>query len=97
MHKGYSNNTIAVDSDSAQENSIITKILAKDLKNHIQNAGAILNMTSQLPQVREVPLFHLLNQTLTSLHAIPQDADIQKRLVAQNILSSYKDFQIMVL
>lgn len=84
------------DSENTQNNTIITKILAKSLKNHIQNAGAVLNMTSQLPQIREVPLSHMLNQTLTTLHGIPQDADIQKRLVAQNILSSYKDFQIII-
>lgn len=94
MNQDKANTT--VDSESMQNNTIITKILAKSLENHIQNAGAVLNMTSQLPQIREVPLSHMLNQTLTTLHGIPQDADIQKRLVAQNILSSYKDFQIII-
>lgn len=94
MNQDKDNTT--VDSESMQNNTIITKILAKSLENHIQNSGAVLNMTSQLPQVREVPLSHVLNQTLTTLHGIPQDADIQKRLVAQNILSSYKDFQIII-
>ncbi len=94
MNQDKANTT--VDSESMQNNTIITKILAKSLENHIQNSGAVLNMTSQLPQVREVPLSHVLNQTLTTLHGIPQDADIQKRLVAQNILSSYKDFQIII-
>ncbi|WP_415310876.1 hypothetical protein [Candidatus Nitrosocosmicus sp. FF01] len=94
MNQDKANTT--VDSESMQNNTIITKILAKSLENHIQNAGAVLNMTSQLPQIREVPLSHVLNQTLTTLHGIPQDADIQKRLVAQNILSSYKDFQIII-
>lgn len=94
MNQDKANTT--VDSESMKNNTIITKILAKNLENHIQNAGAVLNMTSQLPQVREVPLSHMLNQTLTTLHGIPQDADIQKRLVAQNILSSYKDFQIII-
>lgn len=94
MNQDKANTT--VDSESMQNNTIITKILAKSLENHIQNSGAVLNMTSQLPQIREVPLSHMLNQTLTTLHGIPQDADIQKRLVAQNILSSYKDFQIII-
>ena len=94
MNQDKDNTT--VDSESMQNNTIITKILAKSLENHIQNSGAVLNMTSQLPQIREVPLSHMLNQTLTTLHGIPQDADIQKRLVAQNILSSYKDFQIII-
>jgi len=76
-------------------NNLITNILAKNLENHLQNAGAILNITSKLPQVRNVPSAHLLNQTLTTLRGIPKDADIQKRQVAQNILSNYKDFQVI--
>lgn len=95
MNQGQ-DNTTTVDPESKQNNTVITKILAKSLENYIQNAGAVINITSQLPQVREVPLGHLLNQTLTTLHGIPQDADIEKRLVAQNILSSYKDFQIII-
>src|SRR5688572_4780849 len=63
MHKGQANTTI--DSQNIQSNILITKILAKSLENYIQNAGAVLNVTSQLPQVREVPLGHILNQTLT--------------------------------
>ena len=94
MNQDKANTT--VDSESMQNNTIITKILAKSLENHIQNSGAVLNMTSQLPQIREAPLSHVLNQTLTTLHGIPENADIQKRLVAQNILSSYKDFQIII-
>jgi hypothetical protein len=39
---------------------------------------------------------HLLNQTLITLHGIPKDADIQKRRIAQSILSNYKDVQIIV-
>jgi hypothetical protein len=95
MNQGQDNIT-TIDPESIQNSTVITKILAKSLENHIQNAGAVLNVTSQLPQVREVPLGQLLDQTLTTLHGIPQDADIEKRLVAQNILSSYKDFQIII-
>ena len=96
MNQGQGNTTTTVDPESIQNNTIIAKILAKSLENYIQNAGAVLNITSQLPQVREVPLMEMLNQTLTTLHGIPQDADIQKRLIAQYILSSYKDFQIVI-
>lgn len=95
MNQGQ-DNTTTIDPENIQNSTVITKILAKSLENYIQNAGAVLNVTSQLPQVREVPLGDLLNQTLTTLHGIPQDADIEKRLVAQNILSSYKDFQIII-
>ncbi len=69
-------------------NILITKLLAKNLENHLQKAGAILNITSKLPQVREIPFANILNQTLKTFHGIPQGADIEKRQVAKNIISS---------
>jgi hypothetical protein len=51
--------------------------LAKNLENRIQKAGAILEITSKLPQVRDAPYADLLNQTLTTLHGIPQQAEIE--------------------
>jgi C4-dicarboxylate-specific signal transduction histidine kinase len=72
--------------------------LAKNLENRIQKAGAILEITSKLPQVRDVPYAHLLNQTLDTLHGIPQYADIEKRQVVKNILSSNNDlYEIFLL
>ena len=89
----------STESNSIQNNiSLITNILAKNLENRIQKAGAILEITSKLPQVRDVPYAHLLNQTLTTLHGIPQQADIEKRQVAKNILSSNSDlYEIFLL
>src|SRR5215207_175208 len=91
------NNT--TDSNNIQNNVLITKILAKNLENRLQKAGAILEVTSKLPQVRNVSYAHLLNQTLNILHGIPRDADIEKRQVAKNIIDSnsglYKVFFIM--
>ena len=81
------------DSNNIQNNSLITNILAKNLGNHIQKAGAILEITSKLSQVRDVPFAHLLNQTLNTLHGIPQDADIKKRQIAKNILSINSDLR----
>ncbi len=78
-------------SRNIQNNTLITSILANNLENRLQNAGAVLNITSQLPQVRNVSFAHLLNQTLSTLHGIPQDADIEKRQIAKNILSSNED------
>ena len=77
-------------------NILLTKILAKNLENHLQKAGAIVEITSKLPQVRNVPYAHLLNQTLNTLHGIPQYADIQKRQVAKDMLSSNSGFQIVI-
>ena len=89
----------STDTDSNQNNiSLITNILAKNLENRIQKAGAILEITSKLPQVRDVPYAHLLNQTLNTLHGIPQYADIEKRQVVKNILSSNNDlYEIFLL
>jgi Cache domain len=74
---------------------IITKLLANNLQNRLQNAGALLEITSKLPQVNNTSFANLLNQTLTTLHGIPKDADIKKRQVAQDILSNYKDLQLI--
>lgn len=82
--------------NNTQSAITIANLLANNLENHLEKAGAILNVTSKLPQVRNVPYAHLLNQTLITLHGIPKDADIQKRQVAQNILSNYKDLQIII-
>src|SRR5829696_10432949 len=85
-------------SKNIQNNLLITNILAKNLEYHIQKAGAILEITSKLPQVRDVPYAHLLNQTLNTLHGIPQYADIEKRQVVKNILSSNSDlYEIFLL
>ncbi|HET8689388.1 MAG TPA: cache domain-containing protein [Methanosarcina sp.] len=78
-------------SPTTTTNNLITKILAKNLENHLQKAGAILNITSKLPQVENVPYAHLLNQTLKTLHGIPQYADIEKRQIAKNIITSNSD------
>ncbi|MDW3645374.1 MAG: cache domain-containing protein [Nitrososphaeraceae archaeon] len=89
----------STESNSIQNNiSLITNILAKNLENRIQKAGAILEITSKLPQVRDVPYAHLLNQTLNTLHGIPKYADIEKRQVVKNILSSNNDlYEIFLL
>jgi hypothetical protein len=86
-----SNNVAADDSKIIQNRILFTNLLAKNLENHIQKAGAILEITSKLPQVRNVPYAHLLNQTLNTLHGIPQYADMEKRQVAKNILASNSD------
>jgi Cache domain len=78
-------------SKSTQDNILLTNILAKNLENHLQKAGAILEITSKLPQVRNVSYAHLLNQTLNTLHGTPQQADIQKREVANNMIASNSD------
>jgi hypothetical protein len=91
------NNTTTASATSAS--NLITNILAKSLENYLQKAGAIVEITSKLPQIRDVSYVHLLNQTLKTLHGIPQYADMEKRQIAKNIIASnsglYKIFFIM--
>ena len=86
---GNSNSTTTtIDTDN-----LITNILAKNLEDHLKKAGAILEITSKLPQVRNVSYAHLLNQTLNTLHGIPEHADTEKRQVAKNIVVSNSDLR----
>ena len=93
-HAGYSNaavndnndtgngknygSTIIAATTAATTNNLFTNILAKNLEVHLEKAGAILEITSKLPQVRNVPYAHLLNQTLNTMNGIPQYADTEK-------------------
>jgi len=90
-----SGSTHSLQANNTQSSMIITKLLANNLQNRLQKAGALLEITSKLPQVNNTSFANLLNQTLTTLHGIPKDADIQKRQIAQDILSNYKDLQII--
>jgi len=90
-----SGSTHSLQANNTQSSMIITKLLANNLQNRLQKAGALLEITSKLPQVNNTSFANLLNQTLTTLHGIPKDADIKKRQVAQDILSNNKDLQII--
>jgi hypothetical protein len=61
-------------------------------ENKLDKAAAILEATSRRPEVKKLPYSSILYKTLKTLHGIPQDADMAKRKVAQDILSRYKDF-----
>jgi hypothetical protein len=90
-----SGSTHSLQANTTQTSMIITKLLANNLQNRLQKAGAVLEITSKLPEVNNTSFAHLLNQTLTTLHGIPKYADIKKRQIAQDILSNYKDLQII--
>jgi hypothetical protein len=89
---GNSNSTIFAATTIATDN-LITNILAKNLEDHLKKAGAILEITSKLPQVRNVSYANLLNQTLNTLQGIPEYADTEKRQVAKNIVHSNSDLR----
>jgi hypothetical protein len=85
------NNITGSSSTQKNNNILFTKILAKNLENRLQKTEAILEVTSKLPEVRNVSYAHLLNQTLNTLHGIPQYADIEKRQLVDNIIASNSD------
>jgi len=91
-----SNNDLIKTNGAESTSTLIVKLLSNNVEDRLHKAGSILNITSKLPQVRNASFAYLLNQTLSTLHGIPEDTDTEKRKVAQNILSSYKDFQIIL-
>jgi hypothetical protein len=68
------------------------RILANELETRINKSGAILEITSRLPEVNSAPFASSISP---ELHGIPRDADISKRKVAQDILAADKDFQVI--
>jgi Cache domain len=70
----------------------IVNILANELETRINKSGAILEITSRLPEVNSAPFASSISP---ELHGIPRDADMPKRQVAQDILNTDKDFEIV--
>ena len=87
----YSTTTIRdldrTQADAAEEK---VRILADELETRINKSGEILEITSKLPQVSSTPFASSISP---ELHGIPEDADMPKRKVAQDILDTDKDFQ----
>lgn len=83
-------------SNVSTNNDIITaQILATSLEMRLSDSAAILEATSSLPEVRSAPNADLSNSTLETLHGVPQDSDMQKRRIAQTILSKFDDFAVV--
>ena len=70
----------------------IISLLANNLANRLNKSAAVLEITSKLSEVKNHAYASSLNQTL---HGIAADVDIQKRKVAQDILSADKDFGVI--
>jgi hypothetical protein len=70
----------------------IANILANELETRINKSGAILEITSRLPEVKSAPNASSISP---ELHGIPRDVDIPKRQVAQDILDTDKDFEVI--
>jgi hypothetical protein len=63
-------------------NNAVVGILANQLEIKINKSGAILEITSRLPEVKSAPFASLISP---ELHGIPGDVDIPKRKVAHKI------------
>jgi hypothetical protein len=85
------NQTQAIEADK-KDPILLMRILANELETRINKSGAILEITSRLSQVKSAPYASLIS---SELHGIPRDVDIPKRKVAQDILDTDKDFQVI--
>src|SRR4030095_5151520 len=72
------------------DRSLMVKLLADNLENRLNKSAAILEITGELPQVRNVSYASSIS---SELHGIPENLDIAKRIVARNILASDKDYE----
>ncbi|HEX6281315.1 MAG TPA: cache domain-containing protein [Nitrososphaera sp.] len=71
---------------------LLVSLLANELETRLNKSGAILEITSKLPEVTSTPFADSISP---ELHGIPRDADMPKRKVAQDILAADKDFQVI--
>jgi hypothetical protein len=95
--QGFNNTRSEIQNETAgstihADRSLIVNLLADNLENRLNKSGAILEITGELPQVKNVSYASSIS---SELHGIPKDLDIAKRKVAHNILTSDKDFEVI--
>ncbi|HXV88248.1 MAG TPA: cache domain-containing protein [Nitrososphaeraceae archaeon] len=74
------------------DRSLIVKLLVDDIENRINKSAAILEITGELPKVKNASYASSIS---SELHGIPKDLDIAKRKVAHDILSYDKDLEVI--
>jgi hypothetical protein len=74
------------------DRGLIVKLLADNLEHRLNKSAAILEITGELPQVKNASYASSIS---SELHGIPKLLDMEKRKVAQNILVSDKDLQLI--
>jgi Cache domain len=74
------------------DRSLLVKLLADNLENRLNKSASILEITGELPQVKNASYASSIS---SELHGIPKDLDIAKRKVARDILASDKDLQVI--
>ncbi len=75
--------------ESNNSNLLSLNILANSLEHRLNGAASILEFASNLSEMKSVANVSLLNATLETLHGIPPYSDLQKRNIAQDIISHY--------
>src|ERR671914_2357349 len=78
--------------ESTVYRSLMVKLLADNLEDRLNKSAAILEITSRLPELKNVSYANSIDPTL---HGIPQDLNIEKRKIAQDILAADRDFQVI--
>ena len=91
------NNTGVIQNKTAEspipaDRSLLVKLIADDLENRLNKSAAILEITGELPQVKNTSYASSIS---SELHGIPEDLDIAKRIVARDILASDKDLHLI--
>ena len=81
----------SMDNVTNYNNLLTLKILANNLQNRLRDAAVVMEITANSPGIRSTPEASLLNSTLEIFHGIPLDSDLQKRRIAQSIISNYPD------
>lgn len=88
----FQNKTAAPANEETTDTGLIVKLLADNLETSLNKSAAILEVTSKLPEINSTFYATSIN---SELHGIPQDLDIPKRKVAQDILIANKDFEVI--
>lgn len=78
--------------ETVGKNNILSlKLLANSLETRLNGAASMLEFASNLSEMRSMPNATLLNATLEGLHGIPSYSDLQKRMIAQKVISYYPE------
>jgi hypothetical protein len=96
VRDSYINKTYSKLSNTTSEtvdngNLLSLKILSNSLENRLNGAASMLEFASNLSEMRIMPNTTLLNTTLEALHGIPPNSDLQKRMIAQKVISYYPE------
>lgn len=86
-YAGLNSSTIRNDNQVSNDTLLLANIFATDLLNRLYHSASILELTAGLPQVRNISYVLMFEQTLESHHGLPSNKDIEKRQVAQEIIS----------